>query len=103
MSDLGLVALYAGSPLAARPRRQPLVSDRAAVPAGGIAQLHGRHRSRADGAGGDGICISDGATAEGGLVLLRQAVAALDAENQLIGEIQSLARGGPDGSRPDRS
>src|SRR5580698_9332737 len=51
MSNLDIAALYAGLPLAARSGRQPLVSDGAAVPAGGIARLHGCHRPRANGAG----------------------------------------------------
>jgi two-component system, response regulator PdtaR len=35
------------------------------------------------------------------LVLLSQAVAVLEAENQVVEEIQFLARGGPDGSRSE--
>jgi hypothetical protein len=36
------------------------------------------------------------------LVLLSHKVAAVEAENQIIEEIQILARGGPDESRSDR-
>src|SRR5580698_122737 len=55
MSNLDIAALYAGLPLAARSGRQPLVSDGAAVPAGGNARLHGCHRPRANGAGCAGV------------------------------------------------
>jgi hypothetical protein len=43
-----------------------------------------------------------GSRDEGRLVLLSQKVAAVEAENQIIEEIQILACGGPDGSQAER-
>ena len=56
-AGLGAVAVHAGLALAARSRRQPLVSERAPVPAGREPRLGQRDRARQCGAAGSGAAL----------------------------------------------